>query len=267
MARDDLRPDIAAAKARMRTTLGSGKETKRLVGYLWEDERVERMTKGTYSGIGLLVLTDRRLLFIKEGLTKKTEDFPLEKVSSVQWSSGLTLGSITIFASGNKAEITNVNKADGKEMCDHVRHRLSVPKPPITSERADEAAAHRLSSTFQSRSGSSANSGIVACSQQKSLRRRRPSCSRACRRARSNGLTGLAGAMEVYFVRTPRPADARQTTPAALTGGRAGLAGCTLGLGQRHRNSLAVRYRCKRHLTRTGRAGGVPVRSCDRRCP
>jgi hypothetical protein len=126
----------------MRSKIGSGKEIKRLVEYLWEDERVERMTKGTYgTGTGLLVLTDRRLLFLKEGMTKKTEDFPLDKVSSVQWSSGFTLGTITIFASGNKADIKNVNKDDGKEVTDHVRHRLSAPKPSAASASGDQEPA------------------------------------------------------------------------------------------------------------------------------
>jgi Bacterial PH domain len=81
VAKDELRADIAAARARMRTKVGGGKEIKRLVGHLWEDEHVERMTTGSYgAGTGLLVLTDRRLLFVKEGMTKKTEDFPLENI-------------------------------------------------------------------------------------------------------------------------------------------------------------------------------------------
>jgi len=125
----------------MRAKTGSGKEVKRLVGYLWEDEHVERMSQGTYGhGTGLLVLTDRRLLFLKEGLTKQTEDFPLAKVSSVQWSSGLTLGTITIFASSNKAEINNVNKGDGKEMADHVRQRLSALTPSTASTGNGQSA-------------------------------------------------------------------------------------------------------------------------------
>jgi len=99
------------------------------------------MTSGNYGhGTGLLVLTDRRLLFLKEGMTKQTEDFPLDKVSSVQWSSGPLTGTITIFASANKAEIKNVNKADGKEMTDHVRHRLSAPKPSTASASGDQSA-------------------------------------------------------------------------------------------------------------------------------
>jgi hypothetical protein len=74
------------------------------------------MTTGTYGkGTGLVVLTDRRLLFVQDGvMSKTTEDFPMEKVSSVEWTSGMMLGSIVIFASGNKSEIKNVNKDDGK---------------------------------------------------------------------------------------------------------------------------------------------------------
>jgi Bacterial PH domain/Short C-terminal domain len=141
MAKDELRPDIEAAQKRMRIRFGGRKEIKRLVGYLWHDEHVDRMTTGTYgSGTGLIVLTDRRLLFLKEGITKKTEDFPLEKVSSVQWSSGLATGTITIFASGNKAEIKNVNKDDGKEMTDHVRDRLSAPKPVAAPQAVPQTA-------------------------------------------------------------------------------------------------------------------------------
>jgi PH (Pleckstrin Homology) domain-containing protein/putative oligomerization/nucleic acid binding protein len=123
----ELRPDIEAAKQKMHARLGSGREIRKLVSYLWDDETVDFMTKGTYGeGIGLLVLTDRRLLFLKEGVfSKKTEDFPIEKISSVQWSSGIIYGTVTVFASGNKAEIKNVYKEDGKHIVEVLRGRLS----------------------------------------------------------------------------------------------------------------------------------------------
>ncbi len=137
---EDLRPDIVAAKSKMRVKLGGGREIKRLSEHLWEGETVERMTTGAYgNGTGLIVLTDRRMLFVQDGvMSKRSEDFPLEKVSSVQWSSGLMLGTITIFASGNKTEIKNVNKDDGKEIVDVLRARVSVPKaePPTAAGTA-----------------------------------------------------------------------------------------------------------------------------------
>ncbi len=39
-------------------------------------------------------------------------------------------GKVTLFASGNKAEIANVNKADGKRIVDILRARLSAPSVP-----------------------------------------------------------------------------------------------------------------------------------------
>lgn len=141
MADDELREDIAAAKNKMRVKFGAGREIKRLESYLWDGETVQRMTTGTYGkGTGLVVLTDRRLLFVQDGvMSKTTEDFPMDKVSSVQWTSGMLTGDIVIFASGNKSEIKTVNKDDGKEIVDLIRHRLSAP--PQSPPAAPQAAA------------------------------------------------------------------------------------------------------------------------------
>src|SRR6266540_94662 len=124
---DELRPDIQAAVSKMSHKMGSKREIKKLPEHLWENEQVDMITGGMYgSGTGIVVLTDRRLFFLKDGVFSKTsEDFPLSKISSVQWSSGVLLGKIIVFASGNKAEISNVQKADGKAITDAVRSRLA----------------------------------------------------------------------------------------------------------------------------------------------
>jgi hypothetical protein len=133
---EGLRPDIQAAKDKMQPRLGAGREMKRLTNHLWEGESVHLMAAGRYGGgTGLVVLTERRLLFVMDGMTRQTiEDFPLDKVSSVQWSSGMVLGTLTIFASGNKADIDQMNKKDGKQIADTVRARLTgstpAPYPP-----------------------------------------------------------------------------------------------------------------------------------------
>jgi Bacterial PH domain/Short C-terminal domain len=126
MAKDELRPDIAAAVAQMPTKLGSGREIKRLESVLWDGEAVDMIVSGQYGGgTGLLVLTDRRLLFYKEGITSgKNVDFPLDKVSSVEFGKGMLLGKIVIFASGNKVEIGNVDKNHGRLLAEHVRNRI-----------------------------------------------------------------------------------------------------------------------------------------------
>lgn len=142
---DDLRPDILAAKKRLQSTMGSGREIKKLVTYLDEGERVDAMVGGQYGkGMGLLTLTDRRLLFIIDGMTTKTsEDFPLSRVSSVGWNGGMMTGTITIFASGNKAEIKNVSKDNGKEFVDLVRPRIADGQPSPAAAAPAPAVAHQ----------------------------------------------------------------------------------------------------------------------------
>ena len=124
---EDLRPDIEAAKSNMSVRLGGRKELKKLPDHLWPEETVERMATGTYGGgTGLLVMTDKRLIFLKEGMmSSKLEDFPFDKITSIQWSTGMMTGKLIIFLSGNKGEITNVQKADGKAIADAVRSRIS----------------------------------------------------------------------------------------------------------------------------------------------
>ena len=123
---DDLRDDIQAAKDRMRVKFGGRRELKRLEQHLWPNERVNEITTGTYGGgQGLIVLTTLRLLFFREGwVGKNSEDFPIDKVSSVGFKSGMLTGTVTVFASGNKAEITGVYKQDGKRIVDNMRARL-----------------------------------------------------------------------------------------------------------------------------------------------
>lgn len=132
---DELREDIAAAVARMTVKVGGKREVRKLPENLHDGEHVEMITTGTYSGgNGIVVLTDRRLFFLKDGMvSKRSEDFPLSKLSSVQWSTGMLMGKITVFASGNAAEITNVAKKDGKAITDAIRERLHTPAEPAAA--------------------------------------------------------------------------------------------------------------------------------------
>lgn len=124
-----MREDVAAAKNLMAFKFGGGREIKRLAEHLWDGETVDRIAVGVYGGgQGLIVLTDRRLFFVKDGRLRQTsEDFPFGSISSIQWDAKVMVGSIVVFAMGNKAEITNVSKDDGKPIVDAVRGRLSAP--------------------------------------------------------------------------------------------------------------------------------------------
>lgn len=104
------------------------KEIKALPDILWEDEKLEKLVQGFYeNGNGILIATDKRLVFVDKGMIYgiRVEDFPYNKISSIQYQTGILGGKITIFASGNKAEIKRVAKAQAKNFGDYVRARIS----------------------------------------------------------------------------------------------------------------------------------------------
>lgn len=104
------------------------KEIKELPSILWENEAVEKLVQGAYeNNLGILVATNKRLVFVDKGLLYglKVEDFPYDKITSIQYKTGLILGDITIFASGNKAEIKNVDKGLVRNFAEYVRARIT----------------------------------------------------------------------------------------------------------------------------------------------
>lgn len=115
------------------TKIGAGgflhrKEVKELPQILWEDEHLEKLVQGWYNnGTGILVATDKRLIFIDKGLIYglRVEDFPYDKLTSIQYKTGLMFGEITIFASGNNAMIQNIQKGEVKPFSEYVRARIT----------------------------------------------------------------------------------------------------------------------------------------------
>jgi len=72
-----------------------GREVKELPNILWDDEQVLDLVQGFYNNsTGILVATQKRLLFVDKALLGgvKVEDFPLDKISSLQYSTGMLLG-------------------------------------------------------------------------------------------------------------------------------------------------------------------------------
>lgn len=107
------------------------KEIKELPSILWEDEHVEKMVQGIYEkGLGILVATNKRLIFVDKGLLYglRVEDFPYEKITSIQYKTGLIFGEITIFASGNKADIEQIEKKQARNFAEYIRARITESK-------------------------------------------------------------------------------------------------------------------------------------------
>jgi len=117
------------------------KEIKELPNILWKDEKIEKIVQGVYEkNLGILVASDKRIIFIDKGLLYglRVEDFPYNKVTSIQYKTGLLLGEITIFASGNKAVIGNVNKKLARIFSDHVRIKMSEKDQKPTEDSSSK---------------------------------------------------------------------------------------------------------------------------------
>lgn len=103
------------------------KEIKELPNILWDDESVLGMITGSYNGkVGVLFATTKRLIFVDKGLLfgLKVEDFPYDKITSIQYETGMFLGKLTIFASGNKAELKDATKDLVRLFAETVRARI-----------------------------------------------------------------------------------------------------------------------------------------------
>lgn len=120
---------------------GGKKEIKELPNILWEDEVVQKLEEGIYKGgLGLLVATNKRLIFIDKGMfSLKVEDFGYDKITSIEYKKGLLMGDITIYASGNKAEITSMGKNECQNFAEFIRANLGNMNKEQKNETSPKA--------------------------------------------------------------------------------------------------------------------------------
>ena len=125
---------LAKAKAVNEALRASGAETamfskwevQALPDLLDDGELPERVIGGKYNGgIGILVATDRRLLFVDKGSfgSLQVEDFPYPTIQSVRSTAGAMFGSITIKSAGSSALIDDIVKRFSHEMANFVRKK------------------------------------------------------------------------------------------------------------------------------------------------
>jgi len=118
------------------------KEIKELPEILDDSEVVDNIVQGMYNnGMGILVSTDRRLIFVDKGFMwgLKVEDFPLDKITSIQYETSILSGKIKIHISGNISEIDHVGKMEARRFAEFIRNKLSAPKSstPASSPSKD----------------------------------------------------------------------------------------------------------------------------------
>lgn len=131
---DEIKSQIQSLKLDNFSSFLGRKEINELPNILATNETVDNIIQGTYNnGQGILVSTNSRLVFIDKGLLYglKVEDFPLDKITSIQYETGLLLGKVKIHTSSNIATIDNVEKASTRSFAEFVRNKLSQPKENV----------------------------------------------------------------------------------------------------------------------------------------
>jgi hypothetical protein len=122
------------------TAFLSRKEIKELPSILQEDEKLEALIFGRLdNGNGVLVCTDRRLIFIDKGLLYglKVKEFPIDKITSVSYKTGLMYGKFTI-TSKEDAVIELVDKNEIRPFAEHVTNKLNSKKTESSVNTSSE---------------------------------------------------------------------------------------------------------------------------------
>lgn len=142
----EIRGQIAQLGFNDRSAIWGRKEIDELPRVLGAEEKVDNLVLGMYNNaLGMLISTDRRLIFIDKGMVAlKVEDFPLDKISSIQYETGVLFGSITIHTSANIAMIDKVEKESARRFAEGARDKLSRPKAATAANVVQPSVLEQL---------------------------------------------------------------------------------------------------------------------------
>ena len=124
---ESIKEEISKMPISNYNTFFARKEIKVLPDILMENEKLGNMITGFFGGgIGVLICTNIRLMFVNKGLFfgLKVVDFPLKNISSIEYSTGMFLGKIKINMAGNKTVIDNCDKETVASFVNYVRSTL-----------------------------------------------------------------------------------------------------------------------------------------------
>jgi len=154
-----LRPDIAAAKARMSGTLlstsvGGVLALRRLEEQVSPEEEVLCLANGYLRGRGALaVLTSKRVLILRARLIRKDNiDIALSQVSAVTHTRGFVYSKVTVHSSGGHEVIERLQRGDAEAFVELARERIG----------AGSSYVARFSTTAEGTSGAApANADVI----------------------------------------------------------------------------------------------------------
>jgi hypothetical protein len=123
-----MRLDIAEAWSKVSNKTGKKRDIRKLPEYLNDGERVLAMTGGRVANnLGLLVATDRRALFISEGIINHSfEDFPYDRITTITSSRGMVLGKIVVHTGGAARVVDQVAKGEAEAVAAVIRERVEA---------------------------------------------------------------------------------------------------------------------------------------------
>lgn len=156
-----IEDEIYEASKKNFMLLGSNREIRRLPSYLNSGERVLALVTGTphetvstgynrgrsyekragaKKGRGIVVATDSRILFIKDGwLFRSTQDYPYETISSVEFETRIFFGDLSIYGKGDGTVYSGVGRTAGAEFSKIVRQLVADQKRGVSTATASIA--------------------------------------------------------------------------------------------------------------------------------
>ena len=136
MAVDKEYVEKQLAKVNAKKRLGVGKELKHLHEVINKGENILGHTRGFYNGnTWLICITDRRVLFLDKGMIygMKSAEIPLDNVSSVNYETGILVGSITVTAGGAEKKVGKLRKQDVKDISNLISEAAAKAKKKLHS--------------------------------------------------------------------------------------------------------------------------------------
>lgn len=141
---------LESIKAQLRF-IGAGKfilargEIRELPGILWDDEQILKVAYGIHEGgTGLLLATDKRLLFVdKRFFHLRCDEIPYDFIMGAKFKLGMFTGTLIIPSRVSDLELKGIPKRQAREFAEFIDEKIchhgEVPAEsaaPTTDQRS-----------------------------------------------------------------------------------------------------------------------------------